>query len=352
MAENNVTWKGGAGFSEECTKQINSYFKTFESIILLSRDREPQLWRYADLDIQVCKCAGFKLHGEPFGGELIDAIILDVFNNPGILPEMLKLRDRVLKLQQAAKRVLDISFCKDFGEMCIESSSIVIESLDNEIKNLLEEEGVPEYITDCVQELFDNEMTEYQLQLQEGLQEDKMTAVVSCPPTPVKEPEKPEVEAVEHRESFFFSRDLLAKGNDCGHLLKMLVQAQVLVVKDWNQDLNTLNTFLFGGHDLGGMLTVKKGGLGGLRTFVSVLADRSKNKELTYSGQINSTIRKWFIQENGKLIGMTTMRGVKSDTSVYDHTIEFCKTENYWNEQGNVSGETMRESGYRKTTLT
>lgn len=355
MAENNVTWKDGAGFSEECTKVIESFFERYEPVILLSRSRQ-EPWRFQAYDHEELIKS---LTEDNPTEDLRNAIMLDTFHrSPGILPYLMELRDRLIRLEGCANKVLECSDSRDkFANECIKSTHNLLETVDDQIDILSIEN--PEYaicLLDAWGKRWDNptQDNEEQFDLEKYLEKirDIFKEDGGCSPAPEKEAEKPAVDAGVQRESFFFSRDLLAKGNDCGHLLKMLVQAQVLVVKDWNLDLNTLNTFLFGGHDLGGMLTVKKGGLGGLRTFVSVLVDRSKNKELTYSGQINSTIRKWFIQENGKPIGMTTMRGVKSDTSVYDHTIEFCKTENYWNEQGNVSGETMRKSGYRKTTLT
>lgn len=333
MAENNVTWKDGAGFSEECTKQINSYFKTFESIILLSRDRESQLWRYADLDKQACNCALAEAYGETYGGELIDAIRLDVFYIPGLLPELQNLRDRVLKLQQAAQRVLDISFCKDFGEMCIKSTLVVIEALDDEIGNLLEEEGIPEIIADRVLDQFENEMTEFQLQLQDDLQEDKMTAVVSCPPAPVKEAEKPAVEAEQKRESFRFDVTIGVK-NEFEKMFNFL-QGYLDSDNDMEAAKTALKSCLFGTPDNRYKIKIKSRGQAAIASFFGEMAFQAGHDR---RATLEFTILKWFVKHDGTSL---SSKYVQNNTRTNSTSRSFVQ-ELFTKKKGNVYGVTEK----------
>lgn len=354
MAENNVTWKGGADFSEECTKLINSYFKTFEPIVLLSRGSGPEPRNWAAYGHGVTE---FIDKGKE--SDLINAIILDVFNISGILPHLHDLRDKLDDLHYRLEVVLCVdtgssgSCLPDLAEKYFSSVERILDAVEAEIKDLEGRQAMKEAMAEAKkrsQENAENKLDEFLSQFQE-LEDDEKPAEVTSPPSPVKVPEKPAVEAGMQRESYSFSRDLLAKGNECSHILDMLIQQKVLVCSNREQDLNTLRTFLFGGQDLGCYLTVRRGGLPGLKSFVSALAAESKNKKLTYGGRINGTIQKWFKQENGNSIGETTMRGLDRVDNVYVHTVQFTKVENYWT-PGNVSGETKNGLGYRKTMFT
>lgn len=343
MAENNGMRKDGAGFSEKCTELINSYFKAFEHIIILSRGQcpKPGQWHASNSrEIQET-------------GSLVNAIIMDAFTRPGILPYLHDLHDKLDDLHYRLEAVLCVeaspgSCFPEMAEKYFSSVDGVIDVVDNEIKDLEGRQRMKEALelSKQRQESTENKLNEFLSQFQEQ-DEEETPAEVSCSPQPEKEAEKPAVEAEQQRESFSFSRDLLAEGNDCSHILDMLIQQGVLICSNRSQDLNTLCTFLFGGQDLGQMLYVKRGGINGLYTFVSTLADESKRKALTFAGTINVTIRKWFVQSGGKSIGKTTLRNPDIVDSVQEHTKNFCREKGYWSRKENISGHINKGSTYR-----
>lgn len=344
MENNNSIWKDGAGFSDECTRLLSSYFKAFEHIILLSRGRCPEPGQFHESnsdDIQNT-------------GSLQSAIIMDAFSKPGILPHLRNLRDKLDDLRYRLEVVLCVeaspgSCFPEMAEKYFSSVDSLIDVVDNEIKDLQGRQEMKEALElsrKRQQESTENKLNEFLSQFQEQ-DEEETPAEVSCSPQTEKEAEKPAVEAEQQRESFSFSRDLLAEGNDCSHILDMLIQQEVLICSNRSQDLNTLCTFLFGGQDLGQMLYVKRGGINGLHTFVSTLADESKKKKLTFAGTINVTIRKWFVQSGGKSIGKTTLRNPDIVDSVQEHTRNFCREKGYWSRKENISGHINKGSTYR-----
>ena len=211
MAENNGMWKDGAGFSEKCTELINSYFKAFEHIIILSRGQcpKPGQWHASNSrEIQET-------------GSLVNAIIMDAFTRPGILPYLHDLHDKLDDLRYRLEVVLCVeaspgSCFPEMAEIYLSSVDRILDAVEAEIKDLEGRQRMKEALELSKkqrQESTENKLNEFLSRFQEQ-DEEETPADVSCSPQPEKEAEKPAVEAGVQRESFFFSRDLLAKGND------------------------------------------------------------------------------------------------------------------------------------------
>lgn len=316
MADDNSIWKDGAGFSTECKMLLNSYFKAFEHIIILSRGQcpEPRQFHASNSDdIQNTV-------------SLQNAIIMDAFNNPDILPNLRKLRDKLYDLRYRAETVLCVetgpgSCLPDMAEIYFSSVDSLIDVVDNEIKDLVGRQEMKEALElskKRQQESAKNKMDEFLNQFQGGLYDDEKEAVVSCSPEPVKVPEKPADEVGECRESFGFDvTDDVKKKLD---VLFNSLYGEVIKKEDWVRDFVTFSCCLFGGDtykDYKMKVLPKKNKCIG--SFFGAMMQFTDHHNPNAS--ILHTICKWFTDSNGNQLNIkniqdhTTVR--KADSEVW-----------------------------------
>lgn len=320
MAENNVTWKDGAGFSEECTKLINSYFKTFEPIVLLSRGSGPEPRNWAAYGHGVTEFIDKGMESD-----LINAIILDVFNIPGILPHLHDLRDKLDDLHYRLEVVLCVdtgssgSCLPDLAEKYFPSVERILDAVEAEIKALEGRQAMKEAMAEAKkrsQEKAENKLEEFLSQFQEP-EDDEKTAEVTSPPAPVKEPEKPaESQPEEVRESYGFSRDIFKV--DLEKVLEELIREKVIVStkETHDADLKCLDAFLFDArNDDGSRLAIESAEK--FLVFVQTLCESKNQMHLTGT---RGTIHKWVKGKKGRYYSARTFTKGASNKRVRDMT--------------------------------
>lgn len=297
MAENNVTWKGGAGFSEECTKLINSYFKTFEPIVLLSRGSGPEPRNWAAYGHGVTE---FIDKGKE--SDLINAIILDVFNIPGILPHLHDLRDKLDDLHYRLEVVLCVdtgssgSCLPDLAEKYFSSVERILDAVEAEIKDLEGRQAMKEAMAEAKkrsQENAENKLDEFLSQFQE-LEDDEKTAEVTSPPSPVKVPEKPAVEAGMQRESFRFDVTIGVK-NEFEKMFNFL-QGYLDCDNDMEAAKTALKSCLFGTPDNRYKIKINSRGQAAIASFFGEMAFQAGHDR---RATLEFTILKWFVKHDG-----------------------------------------------------
>lgn len=302
MAENNVTWKDGAGFSEECTKVIESFFERYEPVILLSRSRQ-ETWRFQAYDHEELIKS---LTEDNPTEDLRNAIMLDTFHrSPGILPYLMELRDRLIRLEGCANKVLECSDSRDkFANECIKSTHNLLETVDDQIDILSIEN--PEYaicLLDAWGKRWDNptQDNEEQFDLEKYLEKirDIFKEDGGCSPAPEKEAEKPAVEAGVHRESFRFdvTNEVRNKFENMFDFLQ--VQGYLDDDNDMGAAKTALESCLFGTADNGYMIKISSRGQAGVSSFFGEMtrqADYDKRATLKF------TIFKWFVKHDGTFL--------------------------------------------------
>ncbi len=297
MAENNGMWKDGAGFSEKCTKVIESFFERYEPVILLSRSRQ-ETWRFQAYDHEELIKS---LTEDNPTEDLRNAIMLDTFHrSPGILPYLMELRDRLIRLEGCANKVLECSDSRDkFANECIKSTHNLLETVDDQIDILSIEN--PEYaicLLDAWGKRWDNptQDNEEQFDLEKYLEKirDIFKEDGGCSPAPEKEAEKPAVEAGVQRESFRFDVTIEVK-NKFESMFNFL-RGYLDDDNDMKAAKTALESCLFGTPDNGYMIKISSRGQAGVASFFGEMAVKAGHDR---RATLKSTILKWFVKHDG-----------------------------------------------------